>query len=140
MENRALREIDLWIPHLPPKELGPNRLRASINTRNAVRAKIQDNFSRLLEEIFPPIDRPEEPLASVRFHITFRLPRFQHRDPVNMYGRMKPWEDVLVREGVLVDDNFGVIHSVLLDRIFVFSEKESATQWRIIEVKHEAQT
>lgn len=56
-------------------------------------------------------ERPKKPLEKAIIHITYYFKDKRSRDPDNYSGKMLL--DPLVREGILIDDNFSVVTLVL---------------------------
>lgn len=123
--------IEWTIPQLPPKLIGPNNNRKNYQTRSPLVKRTKVEFSMLLEIIYPPHQRLPKPLSQCIFHITFGIAGRIRIDPVNLYGRMKPWEDVLVFEHIILDDSFKVIEEVHLYRNFLPKSKTPYTHWYI---------
>ena len=126
--------IDLWIPRLPQNLVGPNRGRNDYHGRAAATKQAKVEFSMLLEQVYPPHERRSQPLERCIFYIHFGLPKGLRVDPVNLYGRMKPWEDVLVFENILKDDNFKVVHEVHISREYLDSRAAGFTRWTICDI------
>lgn len=56
-------------------------------------------------------ERPKKPLEKAIIHITYYFKDKRSRDPDNYSGKMLL--DPLVREGILIDDNFSVVTLIL---------------------------
>ena len=125
-----MEEILLTIPMLPPSNVSPNKLRQGWKQRAPLVKQNKIDFSKVLEDILPFYMRPSTPMESVYFAIVFKIPN-TNLDPCNMYGRMKPWEDVLVHEGILANDSFKVIKQVKL--IHIVAPDDPGVLWSIVD-------
>ena len=125
-----MEEILLKIPMLPPSNVSPNKLRQGWKQRAPLVKQNKIDFSKVLEDIFPFHSRPRAPLETAYFAIMFKLPD-TNVDPCNLYGRMKPWEDVLVHEGILANDSFKVIQQVKL--VHIVSPHDIGVLWNIVD-------
>ena len=131
-------EYTLTIPQLPPEEFGPNNLRSDWRKRAPIVHKLKTHFSMMLEDLWPYKDRPPWPMERVNFDIIFCIPltkegRLHKMDPTNLYGRMKAWEDVLVADGILKEDDFNAIKKVSLTAEGVTHPNGISTIWKISE-------
>ena len=122
------KPIVLNIPGLPPTAYGPNRRRSTAKAAAPIIRKIKVDFSRWLEDNYPPIERPESPLALFRYEITFVFENRKRMDPTNLWGRMKYWEDVLKDERIIKDDSFNEIDSLLFNKLY---GDNAMTRWVI---------
>ena len=123
-------EILLDIPILPPSNVSANRQRNSWKQRAPL---VKDNkiaFSKILEDIFPFHKRPERPITKAFFEILFKIPD-TNVDPDNIYGRMKPWTDILVKEKILTGDSFKTIQQVNIN--YIISTEDTGVLWNILD-------
>ena len=125
-----MEEIMLKIPMLPPANVSPNKLRQGWKQRAPLVKQNKIDFSKILEDILPFHVRPNSPLETAHFVILFKIPH-TNLDPCNLYGRMKPWEDILVHEGILANDSFKVVKSVKLLHIVV--PEDRGVLWHIVD-------
>ena len=124
-------QLKFWIPELPSSKFSPNQLSRSWKERAPIIREIKRNFSMLLEETLPFIDRPIIPFDFYNVEICFHLLPGATKDPTNYYGRMKPWEDVLKEEGIIKDDSFKCIKSITLTRKWAKKKSETGLWWTI---------
>ena len=129
-----MERIALWIPGLPQNKVGPNTRRKRWQTVKEMTLTVKRDFSYLLEEIYPRISRPIYPLTQVIYHITFAVQTNDVVDYVNLFGRMKPWEDVLVDEQILLDDSMAIVREITLSHRRVQKQHMRGTEWVIQEI------
>ncbi len=91
---------------LPPKELSPNAGKKwNVHMINRITQKAQSDTIALVREQIPR----GRPLEQATVTVTFVVPDRRDYDEDNFIAAAKPYQDGLVKAGVIVDDNSGVI-------------------------------
>ena len=132
-DTGPIRHIGLDIRSLPPTEVGPNKQRQSWKQRAPLVEEIKRKFSMHLEELCPRGRRPDYPFDLVSYDIGFYVHEKKRTDLMNLFGRMKAWEDVLVADGILAEDNIKVVHKVRLEAFQIPNDSQECTMWRIFD-------
>lgn len=111
---------------LPPKELSPNAgKKQNVHKINRITQKAQSDTIALVREQIPR----GTPLEHATVRVTFVVPTRGRRDKDNLIAAAKPYQDGLVKAGVIVDDSEGVITNVW-DIVY-----KKGTKMTIIEVE-----
>ena len=114
---------------LPLKELNPNAgKKQNVHKINRITHEAQDMAIAAVLEQAP---RRKEPLKHATLTWTFVVPNRHDRDLDNLVAAAKPYQDGLVKAGLIADDNTGVIKTVYTDPPVVYKKGISMT---IIEV------
>ncbi len=91
---------------LPPKELSPNAGKKwNVHMINRITQKAQSDTIAFVREQIPR----GTPLEHATVTVTFVVSTRGRRDLDNLIAAAKPYQDGLVKAGVIVDDNSGVI-------------------------------
>ena len=98
--------LTIVLDALPPAELSPNAgKKQNIHKINRITQQAQSDTIALVREQIPR----GTPLEQATVTVTFVVPTRGRRDLDNLIAAAKPYQDGLVKAGVIVDDNSGVI-------------------------------
>ena len=123
-------DILLNIPMMPPDNVTPNKQRNSWKQRAPLVKENKIQFSKVLEDIFPLHTRPSKPIEKAYYGLLFKIPN-TNIDWVNICGRIKPWEDILVKEKILANDSFKVVQQVRIN--YLVCPEDVGVLWNIMD-------
>ncbi len=103
--------IKLTVYDIPPSN---NKFIGNSHNFNVYRRE-KEKWHYLIKAAIGRAKKPQKPLERAIVHITYYFKDARRRDPDNYSGKMLL--DPLVREGILADDNFGVVELRLSGRV-----------------------